>query len=88
MIELAVGKAQQTVNVNVNEEKLVKSLEYRIVDIQMHDLQDTDVSNRVKLIESFGYSAGIPALDKLPEKEESIEGIYTESEVPAEPVGT
>ena len=60
MIELAVGKAQQTVNVNINEEKLVQSLEYRVIDVKMQDFKDKEVSSRIKLIEEYGYDAGVP----------------------------
>lgn len=76
MIELAVGKAQQTVNVNVNEQKLVESLEYRVIDIKMQDFKEGEVDNRIRLIESFGYDAGLPkALTEGGLKEDTVEGV-------------
>lgn len=58
MIELAVGKAQSTVNVNVNEKKLVESLEHRVIDVRLQSLDVDGVHSRLKMIKDFGYLEG------------------------------
>lgn len=60
MIELAVGKASQTVTINAREEKLVEVLEHRTVDVNIHGLMPSEVSERRVMIENFGYSLGEP----------------------------
>jgi hypothetical protein len=54
MIELGVGKAAQTVNINSREDKLVRVLEQRVVDINIHGLPD-DVAQRMQVIEAAGF---------------------------------
>lgn len=56
MVELAVGKATQTVNVNAREEKITKALEYRVFDVTLHGISDFEANERKALIENFGYS--------------------------------
>lgn len=58
MIELAVGKAQQTVNVNVNEKKLVESLEHRVIDVHIQSIDARGVDSRIDMIKQFGYIEG------------------------------
>lgn len=55
MIELAVGKATQTQNINMKEERLVKVLEQRTVDVKVLGISADDVDHRMKAIEAFGY---------------------------------
>lgn len=50
MIEARIGKAPQTVNINSHEEKIVKALEYRTVDVRVHGLDSGDVQARQALI--------------------------------------
>ena len=58
MIELAVGKAQATTNININEKKLVESLEHRVIEVKLQSLDSRGVDNRIKMISEMGY---IPA---------------------------
>jgi hypothetical protein len=78
MIELAVGKAQQTTNININEKKLVESLEYRVIDVRLQSIDDAEVSDRIKMISELGYIEG--------EIIEVPKGTHVESQVPGEPV--
>lgn len=56
MIELGVGKAAQTVNVNSHEEKLIKILEARVVDVRLQGISLDEIDRRRDLIESYGYT--------------------------------
>lgn len=78
MIELAVGKASQTLNVNVNEKKLVESLEHRVVDVNLQGFDVSGVESRLNLIKSFGYIDGDV-------KEIEDPRVHDSEEVPAEP---
>lgn len=82
MIELAVGKAQSTVNVNVNEKKLVESLEHRVIDVRLQSLDVDGVNSRLKMIKDFGYIEG--------EIVDTTDGVHAPESVPEElaaPIG-
>lgn len=55
MIELAVGKASQSITINAREEKIVKALEYRVYDVNLHGISDSEADDRRSMIEGFGY---------------------------------
>lgn len=55
MIELAVGKAPQTVNINSHEEKIIQALEHRVIDVNIQGLSSDDTAKRAQVIEAFGY---------------------------------
>jgi len=56
MIELAVGRAPQTVNVNSKHEEIVKALEYRVYDVTLHGIGADEADERHQLIQQFGYT--------------------------------
>lgn len=66
MIELAVGKASQSININAREEKIVKALEYRVYDVNLNGISDSEASERRAMIESFGYSIDIEDVPAIP----------------------
>lgn len=63
VLEMRIGKAPQTVNINSKEEVLVKALEYRAVDIRVQGLGFEDVDSRRSMIEGFGYTLDDPTLE-------------------------
>ena len=70
MIELAVGKASQSININAREEKIVKALEYRVYDVNLNGISDSEASERRAMIESFGYSIDIEDVPRIPAVDE------------------
>lgn len=61
MIELGVGKAPQTVNINSHEEKIIQALEHRVIDVNIQGLAPVDVAERQRVIQAFGYMIDEPA---------------------------
>lgn len=59
MLELAVGKAVQTQNVNVKEDRLVRILEQRTVDVRIHGITDEEVNERDEVLEAYGYGDAV-----------------------------
>jgi hypothetical protein len=62
MIELAVGKASQSININSKEEKIVKALEFRSYDITLHGISSDEADARRTMIEDFGYQIDVEPL--------------------------
>lgn len=83
MLELAVGKAQQTVNVNTNERKLIESLEHRVVEIKLQGFDVADTDARINMIKSFGYQLAEGESDP-----NEVDGVYTTIEVQPEPAAS
>lgn len=83
MLELAVGKAQQTVNVNTNERKLIESLEHRVVEIKLQGFDVSDTDARIDMIRSFGYQ-----LTEGESDPDEVDGVYTTVEVQPEPAAS
>lgn len=78
MIELAVGKAPQTINLNSKSEQIVQSLEYRVYDVTLHGIDEGEADRRRDLIAGFGYVVDVPAEESgtlsLPSGETASDG--------------
>lgn len=87
MVELAVGKAQATINVNTNERKLIESLEHRVVEVRLQGFDSVDADSRIKMIESYGYDTHeVGNVGEGTTEEDEIDGVYIEVEVLPEQV--
>lgn len=55
LLENLVGRAAQTQNVNIKDEKLVQILEQRTVNVVVQGISEADANDRRELISTFGY---------------------------------
>lgn len=55
MIELGVGRAAQTININKKEERLAILLEQRQFDVRVHGIEQEEVIAREQMLAGYGY---------------------------------
>lgn len=70
MIELGVGRAAQTININKKEERLVQVLEQRQIDVRLHGIEQDEVIAREQMLAGYGYKLAGEAEGEFTEEQD------------------